>query len=85
MMSELFDEEYLRQQYDKAERKKSFAEGESKAIKNIADKLREMGLSDEQIKKATSIQKLRANRFLKSVSFFNLKYEPNTADFVNNL
>ncbi|MDE5859244.1 MAG: hypothetical protein K2H23_02480 [Oscillospiraceae bacterium] len=55
MMSELFDEEYLRQQYDKAERKKSFAEGESKAIKNIADKLREMGLSDEQIKKATSI------------------------------
>lgn len=63
MMSELFDEEYLRKQYDNAERKKSFAEGkaegkaegESKAVKTIAQKLREMGLSDEQILKATSI------------------------------
>ena len=63
MMSELFDEEYLRKQYDNAEWKKSFAEGkaegkaegESKAIKSIAEKLREMGLSDEQIIKATSI------------------------------
>ena len=83
MMSELFDEEYLRKQYDLSERKKSFAEGraegraegkaegraegkaegraegkaegESKAVKTIAQKLREMGLSDEQIKKATSI------------------------------
>lgn len=63
MMSELFDEEYLRKQYDLSERKKSFAEGraegkaegEAKAVKTIAQKLREMGLSDEQIKKATSV------------------------------
>lgn len=67
MMSELFDEEYLRRQYDKAERKKVLAEGidigmekgkaegKSNALKSIAEKLREMGLSEEQIKKATSI------------------------------
>ena len=55
MMSELFDEEYLRKQYDLSERKKSFAEGKSDALKSVAEKLREMGLSDEQIKKATSI------------------------------
>lgn len=67
MMSELFDEEYLRKQYDLSERKKSFAEGiekgmekgiekgKSSTLKSVADKLREMGLSDEQIKKATSV------------------------------
>ena len=67
MMSELFDEEYLRSQYNKAERNKNFAEGmekgmekgiekgKSSTLKSVADKLREMGLSDEQIKKATSI------------------------------
>ncbi len=67
MMSELFDEEYLRNQYNLSERRKNFAEGmekgmekgiekgKSSTLKSIADKLREMGLSDEQIKEATSI------------------------------
>ncbi len=59
MMSELFDEEYLRKQYDISERRKTFSEGmeegKSSTLKSVADKLREMGLSDEQIKKATSI------------------------------
>lgn len=47
MMAELFDSEYLTQQYIKADRKKSFTEGEasgekSKAIK-VATKLLKRG------------------------------------------
>lgn len=51
MMSELFDEKYLRKQYDLFERKKSFAEGKCDALKSVAEKLRKVRLSYEQIKK----------------------------------
>ena len=46
MMSELFDEKYLRKQYNAAERKNYLTEGKSDALKSVANKLREMGLSD---------------------------------------
>ncbi len=63
MMSELFDEEYLRRQYDKAERKKVYAagvaegieKGESRMKRSIAEKMREAGLTEELIKKITSV------------------------------
>lgn len=59
MMSELFDEEYLRKQYDAAERKRERTEGraegraEEKAA--ILKVLKEMGLSSEQLSKIKSI------------------------------
>lgn len=64
MMEELFDSEYLTQQYIKADRKKSFAEGKAegiaegeargrtKVLDGIIANLRKLGMTDEQIKAA---------------------------------
>ena len=62
MMEELFDEDYLREQYNKAECKRSHdegkiegkIEGKAETIKGIIERLREMGISEEQIKAATA-------------------------------
>ena len=68
MMEELFDSEYLTQQYIKADRKKTFAEGKAegraegiaegeargrtKVLDGIIANLRKLGMTDEQIKAA---------------------------------
>lgn len=63
MMNELFDEEYLRKQYDKYLREQYLAEGKAEgeargkaeATKIFIDNLRKMGLSEDQIKMATGM------------------------------
>lgn len=58
MMSELFDEEYLRERYNAAEKKKNLTEGiaigENKKANAVAKKLRKMGMSEEQISEIIS-------------------------------
>ena len=57
MMAELFDEEYLRESYNKANRKSAMemgrAEGEAKGRADernlIIEKMRKRGMSDEEI------------------------------------
>lgn len=56
MMSELFDEEYLRGQYNKSRDREMLAEGraegEAKRESEIVKNLRKMGMTEEQIKAA---------------------------------
>lgn len=60
MMSGLFDEEYFRDRYGKAEAKrnceKSWAEGKAETLKCLYENLLETGFSKEQIRKAVSVQ-----------------------------
>ena len=54
MMAELFDEEYLRSQYNKSESRKNIsagiAIGENHAFSEVMKNMRQKGFTEEQIK-----------------------------------
>lgn len=58
MMAELFDEEYLRESYNKADKKKALelgrAEGRAEERNLIIEKMRKSGMSEEEINKIFS-------------------------------
>ena len=53
MMAELFDEEYLRESYNKADKKKALelgiAEGRAEGINQMIEAMRKNGIPEEQI------------------------------------
>ena len=59
MLKELFDEEYLREQYDKAEKDKNFKEGRKEgrkeAFAEMINKLREKGYTEQQIEELIGV------------------------------